>query len=223
MLLPQWVLVPTSSIWLLSLPVPTSLLSARCIGVWPVESPTAMPKREQLTVFPKSNRSETLKCILHPFVCTSYGFLPKSFPISLASVCSVGIASSSVLLRDQTCLTRFPIGHSFPLACLAAGTQALPARGRSWAVQPLLPPLLSPKGGIGSVASGARQWLSPALHAAHKGAAASSPKPTEQLCPTSRTQLGAAGRGFLAKNPLIKSKRPALPHSFLLSPWLWCH
>lgn len=67
MLLPQWVLVPTSSIWLLSLPVPhcfqqRALLCGLC--------KVLQPERGQLTVFLKSNRSETLKCIcLHQFVC----------------------------------------------------------------------------------------------------------------------------------------------------------
>lgn len=62
-----WVLVWTSSIWLLSLPVP-HCFQLDPIGAWPAQSPTAVPKREQFTVLPKSNQSETSKCILHQFV-----------------------------------------------------------------------------------------------------------------------------------------------------------
>lgn len=57
------------------------------------------------------------------------GLSAKLSPINLASVSSVDIVSSSVVFRDQTCFTYFPIGHSFPLVegffffCLTAGTQ----------------------------------------------------------------------------------------------------
>lgn len=108
MLLPQWVLVPTSSVWLLSLPVP--LCFQQDALVCGLSKALQQCQRDNSSLFSQNQTDLRLQnafwsICLYQGSCSSYGSQPKYLPITLASVSSAGIASSSVVFRDQPCLT----------------------------------------------------------------------------------------------------------------------